>query len=54
MVDDKQTLAEAVAVNGRELEPVLMALNTPLAESEHGNGQISPGQLKTSNVELRL
>src|SRR5262245_35357144 len=32
-VDDRQTLAEAAGVNGRELEPILVALNTLVAES---------------------
>lgn len=50
-VDDRQTLGEAVAVNGRELEPVLAALNTLVADS---NGAIPPEALKTPNVELHL
>jgi hypothetical protein len=54
MVDDRQTLAEAVAVNGRELEPILVTLNTLVAESENGNSLVSPEQLKTPNVQLQL
>ena len=53
LVDDRQTLAEAVAVNGRDLEPILVALNTLVAES-NGGGQISPERLKTPNVQLQL
>lgn len=49
-VDNNQSLGEAVAVNGRELEPVLAALNTLAAENS--NGQVSPEQLKTPNVQL--
>ena len=54
MVDDKQTLAEAAAVNGRELEPILVALNTLVAESENGRGLVSPEQLKSPNVQLQV
>jgi hypothetical protein len=54
MVDDQQTLAEAVAVNGRELEPILVALNTLIAESGNGNSPVSSEQFKTPNVELQL
>ncbi len=54
MVDDQQTLAEAVAINGRALEPVLVALNTLLTESENGHRVIPPERLITPNVELQL
>ena len=50
LVDDAQTLAEAAAVNGRALEPILVALNTLVADN--GNGTILPKQLKTPNIEL--
>lgn len=53
-VDDRQTLGEAVAVNGRELEPILAALNTLLAESQHGHRPISPERLRTPNIELQF
>ncbi len=52
MVDDSQSLTEAAAVNGRELQPILLALNTLVAEN--GNGQLSPEQLKTPNVQLQF
>ena len=55
MVDDNQSLAEAVALNGRELEPILVALNGLVGES--ANGQASPEQpeqLKTPNVQLQF
>ena len=54
LVDDNQTLGEAVAVNGRELEPVLVALNTLVAENGHGNGTLSPEQIKTPNVQFQF
>jgi hypothetical protein len=52
MVDDNQPLAEAAALNGRELEPILVALNGLVADS--ANGQASPEQLKTPNVQLQF
>jgi hypothetical protein len=54
MVDDHQSLAEAAALNGRELEPILAALNVLVAEGSNGNGQFSPEQLKTPNVQLQF
>jgi hypothetical protein len=52
LVDDSQSLAEAAALNGRPLEPILVALNGLVADSE--NGRPSPEQLKTPNVQLQL
>ena len=52
-VDDRQTLGEAVAVNGREIEPILAALNTLVAENG-GNGQALPEPLKTPNIQLHI
>lgn len=54
VVDVTQSLAEAAAVNGREVEPILMALNTLVADGENGNGMVSPEQLKAPNVELQM
>ena len=54
MVDDNQTLAEAATVNGRELAPIVMALNTLLTESENGHGLATTEQLKTPNVALQI
>ena len=54
MVDDKQSLAEAVAVNGRELEPILAALNNLVIENGSGNGTVTPDQLKTPNIQLHI
>jgi hypothetical protein len=51
MVDDNQSLAEAVALNGRELEPILVALNGLVADSP--NGEVSPEQLRAPNVQLQ-
>ena len=56
MLDDNQSLAEAAALNGRELEPILMALNTLVAESSQSNGQL-PAEaepLKMPNIELKF
>jgi hypothetical protein len=54
-VDGGQTLAEAAVVNGRELEPILVALNALVAEpGDHSNGTVSPEQLKTPNVQLQF
>ena len=53
-VDDRQTLGEAVAVNGRELEPVLAALNTLVAEDQNGDGSLGAERLRTPNVQLQF
>jgi hybrid cluster-associated redox disulfide protein len=51
-VDPGQSLNEAAVVNGRELEPILVALNNLVAEDADRNGHVSPERLKTSNVQL--
>lgn len=51
--DPRQSLSEVTAVNGRPVEPILLALNTLIAES-NGNGAVSPERLKTPNVQLHL
>ena len=54
-VDDKQTLAEAAAVNGRELEPILVALNTLVAQGGSGsNSSAVPEPLKVPNIQLHI
>jgi hypothetical protein len=55
-VDDSQRLSDAVAVNGRELEPILAALNTLATEDANGNGNKigATEQLKASNIQLHL
>ena len=53
-VDDNQTLGEAVAVNGRELEPILASLNSLVAASANGNGHVPPEQLKVPNIQLHI
>jgi hypothetical protein len=53
-VDDTQSLGEAIAVNGRELEPVLAALNTLVNDHNAENETISPEQLRTPNIQLHL
>lgn len=52
-VDNHQPLHEAVAQNGRDIQPILMALNTLVSES-NGNGTVHDSRLKTSNVELQF
>ncbi len=54
VVDEQQSLGEAVAGNGRELEPVLAALNTLIVDSSHSSGAVSPERLKTPNVQLQF
>ena len=50
-VDDSQTLAEAAALNDRDLSPILVALNTLVVEGN--NGRARPGeQVRTPNVQL--
>jgi hypothetical protein len=49
-VDGSQRLAEAVAANDRELEPILVALNALVTENEH-DPHVT-GQFKSPNVEL--
>ncbi len=52
-VDDHQSLAEAAAVNGRELDPILTALNGLVTEGQDGD-IISVDRLKTPNVQLEF
>ena len=54
MVDDKQSLGEAAAVNGRELEPILVALNGLVTENGTENGTVTPDRLKTPNIQLHF
>ena len=51
-VDERQSLSEAAAVNGRELEPILAALNTLVAQN--GNGAEATEPIKTPNVQLHF
>ena len=54
-VDNDQSLAEAAALNSRELSPILVALNGLLAEEAGGyNGPVPAERLKTPNVELHF
>jgi hybrid cluster-associated redox disulfide protein len=53
VVDDTQSLAEAAAVNGRDVEPILVALNTLVTEGQNG-GMVPPEPLKSPNVELQM
>lgn len=53
LVDEQQSLAEAAALNGRELEPILVALNG-LVDGANGHDRVSPEQLRTPNVQLQL
>lgn len=52
MVDDKQSLSEAANLYERQLEPILVALNNLVVEST--NGEASPEQLRTPNVQLQF
>jgi hypothetical protein len=51
-VDDRQSLAEAAGVNGRELEPILVALNSLIAEGS--NGAVPVERLKVPNIQLHI
>lgn len=51
--DPRQSLSEVTAVNGRPVEPILLALNTLIAES-NGYEAVSPERLKTPNIQLHL
>lgn len=51
-IDDRQSLIEAAAVNGREIEPILAALNTLVAGND--NGQHAAEPIKTPNVQLHF
>ena len=54
-VDDSQSLAEAAAVNGRELEPILVALNNLIGNGNNGgDGALLPEQLKSPNIQLHI
>ena len=53
-VDETQSLAEAAAVNGRDVSPILVALNNLVAEGANGNGPITPDRLKTPNIQLHF
>jgi hypothetical protein len=54
-VDNNQSLAEAAALNSRELSPILVALNGLLAESAGDRyGPVPAEGLKTPNVELHF
>jgi hypothetical protein len=52
--DSRQTLSEVAAVNGRDLQPILVALNTLVAESGNGHESVSPDRLKTPNIQLHF
>ncbi len=51
--DPHQSLGEVAVVNGRPVEPILMALNALISES-NGNGVVSPERLKTPNIQLHF
>jgi hypothetical protein len=52
--DPRQSLGEVAAVNGRELEPILVALNSLVSENSNGNDLVSPERLKTPNIQLHF
>lgn len=52
--DPRQSLGEVTAVNGREVEPILLALNSLVAENSNGHELVSSDQLKTPNVQLHF
>ncbi len=51
-VDERQTLGEAAAVNGREVAPIVVALNSLL--EGNGAGPASPEGFRTPNVQLHF
>jgi TolA-binding protein len=51
--DSRQTLGEVAAVSGRDVQPILVALNTLVTES-NGHSMVSPERLKTPNIQLHL
>lgn len=54
-IDNNQSLAEAAALNSRELSPILVALNGLLLEGTgDGDSPVPAEQLKTPNVELHF
>lgn len=53
-IDEQQSLAEAAALNGRELEPILVSLNALITESDSGNGQAAPDRVRIPNVQLHF
>lgn len=54
-VDNNQSLAEAAALNNRDLAPILVALNGLLAEGGGArSGPVLAERLKTPNVELHF
>ncbi|MBE7554463.1 MAG: hypothetical protein HS126_25730 [Anaerolineales bacterium] len=52
--DPRQSLSEVAAVNGRDINPILVALNSLVAESSNDNGLVSPERLKTPNIQLHF
>jgi len=52
-VDNHQPLGEAVFSNGRDIQPILVALNTLVLES-NGHGQVDAARLKMPNVKLEF
>jgi hypothetical protein len=54
VVDTKQTLAEAAAVNGRELVPIVVALNNLVVKATNGDTHLPSEKCKTPNVQLHF
>ena len=52
--DSRQTLGEVAAVNSRDVQPILVALNSLVIESSNGNDLVSPDKLKTPNIQLHF
>jgi hypothetical protein len=52
--DPRQSLGEVTAVNGRDIQPILVALNGLVAESSNGNDLVSFEKLKTPNIQLHF
>ncbi len=50
--DSRQSLGEVTAVSGREVEPILVALNSLVTESSNGTEPVSPERLKIPNVQF--
>jgi hypothetical protein len=52
--DPGQTLSEAIGSYGRELEPILVALNMLVVEGGNGYETVSSERLKTPNIQLQF
>jgi hypothetical protein len=54
LTDPGQSLSEATGMHARELEPILVALNTLVADGEKGHATVSPERLRVPNIQLQF